>query len=121
AALQLKRAGIPYRLIEKNGGGGGTRYENRYPRARVYTPSRSYTHIFGADFGYPNPFCERIENQKYFDWIADTFDLRKDIVFDTEVRSLTWDEQSATWEVRLAGPEGERVMHSRAVITAVGF
>ena len=108
AALQLKRAGIPYTVIEKNSGVGGTWYENRYPGARVDTPSRAYTNIFGVDFGYPNPFCAWDENQKYFDWVADEFDLRKDMVFDTEVRALTWDEKTAMWEVRMDGPGGER-------------
>lgn len=121
AALELKRAGIPYTVIEKNGGVGGTWYENRYPGARVDVPSRAYTHTVGVDFSYPNPFCAWPENQKYFDWIANTFDLRKDIVFDTEVRALTWDEASAMWEIRMHGPGGERMQRSRAVITAVGF
>jgi 4-hydroxyacetophenone monooxygenase len=121
AALELKRAGIPYTVIEKNGGVGGTWYENRYPGARVDVPSRAYTHTVGVDYCYPNPFCAWPENQKYFDWIADEFDLRKDIVFDTEVRALTWDEASASWEIRMNGPGGERVQRSRAVITAVGF
>ncbi len=58
AAVHLKRAGIPFVAIEKNGEVGGTWHENRYPGARVDTPSRAYTHIFGVDFGYPNPFCE---------------------------------------------------------------
>ena len=39
-------AGIPYTVIEKNSGVGGTWHENRYPGARVDTPSRSYTHLF---------------------------------------------------------------------------
>lgn len=121
AALQLERAGIPFTVIEKNAGVGGTWWENRYPGARVDTPSRSYTHIFGVDFGYPNPFCEASENRKYFDWVADNFDLRKHIRFETEVRSLTWDEQAAMWELRIAGPGGEEVLRSNAVITAVGF
>jgi 4-hydroxyacetophenone monooxygenase len=121
AALQLKRAGIPHIVIEKNAEVGGTWYENRYPGARVDTPSRSYTHIFGVDFGYPNPFCEAAENQKYFNWIADSFGLRENIVFNTEVRSLTWDDAVGMWEIRMEGPDGERVHRSRAVITAVGF
>jgi 4-hydroxyacetophenone monooxygenase len=121
AALQLKRAGIPYTVIEKNAGVGGTWYENRYPGARVDSPSRSYTNIFGVDFGYPNPFCAWQENQKYFDWVADEFDLRKDITFNTEVHSLTWDEAAGMWEILMDGPEGRKVHRSRAVITAVGF
>ena len=71
AALQLREAGFPFTVIEKNAGVGGTWWENRYPGARVDTPSRSYTHLFGVDFPYPNPFCEWRENVKYFDWVAD--------------------------------------------------
>ena len=121
AAVHLKRAGIPYLHVEKNDGVGGTWYENRYPGARVDTPSRSYTHLYGVDFGYPNPYCPWNENTKYFDWVADNFGVRDDIQFNTEVRSLTWDDDAAMWEVRLRGPDGERVHRSRAVITAVGF
>jgi 4-hydroxyacetophenone monooxygenase len=121
AALQLKRAGIPFTVIEKNGGVGGTWHENRYPGARVDTPSRSYTHIVGVDFGYPNPYCPQAENQRYFDWVADNFDLRREIQFNTEVRSLTWNEGDAMWDIHIEGPDGERQLRSHAVITAVGF
>jgi 4-hydroxyacetophenone monooxygenase len=121
AALQLKRAGIPFTVIEKNGGVGGTWHENRYPGARVDTPSRSYTHIVGVDFGYPNPYCPQVENQRYFDWVADNFGLRAGIQFNTEVRSLTWNEADAMWDIHIVGPDGERTLRSNAVITAVGF
>jgi 4-hydroxyacetophenone monooxygenase len=120
-ALMLKRAGIPYQMFEKNQGVGGTWHENRYPGARVDTPSRGYAHIFGAKFYYPYAFCPWTENQRYFDWVADAFDLRDDIKFDTEVKSMTWQEDSSMWEIRIEGPEGERTIHSNAVITSVGF
>jgi 4-hydroxyacetophenone monooxygenase len=121
AALMLKRAGIPYFHIEKNGGVGGTWHENRYPGARVDTPSRSYAHIFGVGFDYPNPFCEWIQNQRYFDWVADEFGLRENIRFNTEVLSMNWDEKASVWEIRMRGLDGECVLRSRAVITAIGF
>ena len=121
AALMLRRAGIPYTHIEKNAGVGGTWHENRYPGARVDTPSRGYTHIFGAHFAYPYPFCPWTENQRYFDWVADTFDLRDDIVFNTEVRVA--DLGRGVVDVgdrrRRAGRRAD--MRSNAVITAVGF
>jgi 4-hydroxyacetophenone monooxygenase len=121
AALMLKRAGIPYTHIEKNPGVGGTWFENRYPGARVDTPSRGYTHIFGANFSYSSPFCPWTENQRYFDWVADEFHLRDDIIFNTEVRSMTWDEDASMWTVDVVGPGGERSIQSNAVMTAVGF
>jgi len=121
SALQLKRAGIRFHVIEKNSGVGGTWYENRYPGARVDTPSRSYTNIFGVNFPYTSPFGTHVENQRYYDWVADEFDLRGDITFDTEVRSLSWDEQAAMWEIVTNGPDGEKTVRSNAVITGVGF
>ena len=121
AALQLRKAGFPFTVLEKNKGVGGTWWENRYPGARVDTPSRSYTHLFGVDFPYPNPFCEWRENVKYFDWVADNFDLRQHIQFETEVKSLTWDDSAGEWVIDLVDPNGARTIRSRAVITAVGF
>src|SRR5581483_3735528 len=97
AAVQMKHAGIPYFVIEKNDEVGGTWYENRYPGARVDSPSRTYTHIYGVDFEYPNAYCPQRENLKYFKWVADHFDIRKDITFNTEVKSLIWDEDAKLW------------------------
>ncbi len=121
AAIQLKRAGIDYSVIEKNSGVGGTWHENRYPGARVDTPSRGYMNLFGVDFPYPYSYGPYSENQKYYDWVADEFGLRDEITFDTEVHSLTWDENDSMWEIRAAGPDGEKVFRSNAVISGVGF
>jgi 4-hydroxyacetophenone monooxygenase len=120
-AAQLQHAGIEFTVIEKNPGVGGTWYENRYPGARVDSPSRAYTHILGVDFDCPSPWCARDENQRYFDWVADAFDLRRHIVFDTEVTTVTWHEDTSTWEVVAKGPTGEQVYTASAVISAVGL
>ncbi|WP_106348684.1 NAD(P)/FAD-dependent oxidoreductase [Antricoccus suffuscus] len=121
AAVHLSEAGIPFTVLEKNDEVGGTWYENRYPGARVDTPSRIYTHVFGADFTYPSPYCEQAENEKYVNWIADHFDLRKHITFDTEVSSVVWDEPASMWTVTAAGPDGEHTLSANAIITAVGL
>ncbi|MFF5536417.1 flavin-containing monooxygenase [Streptomyces cinerochromogenes] len=121
AAVQLKRAGIAHTVIEKNSGVGGTWWENRYPGCRVDSPSRAYTHLYGVDFGYPYPFCPAEKNAEYLDWVADEFDVRTDIVFDTEVRAMDWDEDSGTWAIHVTGPQGEYTVRSNAVISAVGF
>ncbi|HVN91431.1 MAG TPA: NAD(P)/FAD-dependent oxidoreductase [Candidatus Binataceae bacterium] len=121
AAVQLKHAGIPYFVIEKNDEVGGTWYENQYPGARVDSPSRTYTHIYGVDFEYPNAFCPQRENLRYFKWVADNFDIRKDITFKTEVKSIVWDEAAKLWEIKAEGPDGPRVWRANAVIASVGF
>jgi 4-hydroxyacetophenone monooxygenase len=121
AAIQLKRAGIPFTVIEKNADVGGTWFENRYPGCRVDTQSRSYTNLFGVDYSYPYPYCPASENERYFHWIADTFEMRDDIVFETEVKSVAWDDSTSEWQVDIDGPDGERVLRASGVITAVGF
>ncbi len=121
AAVQLKRAGIPFTVLEKNSDVGGTWYENRYPGCRVDTQSRSYTNLFGVNYSYPYSHCPSSETERYFHWVADTFDLRDDILFDTEVRSMVWDEAASEWQVTIDGPAGVQVVRASGVITAVGF
>ncbi|MEZ5656648.1 MAG: NAD(P)/FAD-dependent oxidoreductase [Sphingobium sp.] len=121
AAVQLKHANIPFTILEKNAGVGGTWFENRYPGARIDSPSRTYTHIFGAEYEYPYLFCPQEDNEKYFNWVADEFDVRKDIKFNTEVTSVIWDDDEKMWELTAQGPEGTQVVRANAVISAVGF
>jgi 4-hydroxyacetophenone monooxygenase len=121
AAVHMKRAGIKYFVIEKNDEVGGTWYENKYPGARVDSPSRTYTHIYGVDFEYPNAFCPRAENLRYFKWVAERFGIRPDITFKTEVKSVVWDEAAKQWEIAADGPNGPRVWRANAVIASVGF
>jgi 4-hydroxyacetophenone monooxygenase len=121
AAVQLKRAGIPFTVLEKNPSVGGTWWENRYPGVRVDTPSRTYGHLYGVGFEQPYPYCPAAENEKYLNWVADTFGVRGDIRFDTEVRSVTWDEAAAQWVITADQPDGRVTLRANAVITAVGF
>ena len=121
AAVQLERADIPYVVLEKNSGVGGTWYENRYPGARVDSPSRLYTHIFGADFDYPNPYCPQEHNERYFNWVTDNFGIRDHIEFGTEVKSAIWNDADKVWEIDAVGADGPRSWRANAVITSVGF
>ena len=115
----LKRAGIAFTVIEKNAGRRHVARDALPGRTRD-NPSRGYTHIFGAQFPYSRPFCDRAENQRYFHWVADTYELRDDIVFETEVRALTWDETVDLGDRdRRAGRRSS--LRSNAVVTAVGF
>jgi 4-hydroxyacetophenone monooxygenase len=121
SAMQLKRAGIPFVVIEKNGGVGGTWYENRYPGARVDTPSRNYFHTFATGYPCPGSYCPQAVNQSYFDWVADKFELRENIAFRTEVKSVVWDEDAHIYNITAEGPDGQKSWRANAVISCVGF
>jgi 4-hydroxyacetophenone monooxygenase len=121
AAIQLKKAGIPFTAVEKNPDVGGTWFENHYPGCRVDTPSRAYSLICGAEFDPPYSFSPQRENLKYARWMVDKHGILPHIEFETEVLSLSWDESAKLWEARSEGRGGSRIWRVNAVISAVGF
>lgn len=121
AAALLKKAGVPFTVLEKNGDIGGTWLENRYPGARIDSASRTYAHIVGADFVFGHPFSPQPENERYFHWLADRHDLRDDIRFGTEVSTLAWDDDAGQWEITAVDAGGSRTVRANAVISAVGL
>lgn len=121
AAVHLKAAGIPFVVIEKNAGVGGTWFENRYPGIRVDSPSRGYLHLFGLEYPQPYSFCPGAENVRYMEWVVQKYDLADHLLFDSEVSSLIWDESNKTWAVEAVTPDGPRRWTSNAVISCVGF
>ncbi|MCB2062020.1 MAG: NAD(P)-binding protein [Novosphingobium sp.] len=120
-AVQLKRAGIPFTVFEKNPEVGGSWYENRYPGARVDTPSRGYTHLFAYDYPFNWGYSPRDVNLKYFKWVADNFEIRDNIEFNTEVLKMTWDDEAKVWKLGIQGPSGATEQQFNAVISCVGF
>jgi 4-hydroxyacetophenone monooxygenase len=121
AAVHLKRAGIPFVVLEKNAGIGGTWWENRYPGARVDSPSRVYTHVYGSRFVHPYPYCPQVENARYVDWVAETFDIRADIQLEVAVTSVEWDQGADAWDVAAETADGSVLYRANAVISAVGL
>src|SRR3954451_3906679 len=102
---RLREQGLKVKAVEAGSNVGGTWYWNRYPGARVDSPSRTYTHTFGAGYLQDSEHCPQEENERYFHWVADTFDVRRFIEFDTEVKSLTWLDDAKKWEIVAEGPE----------------
>ena len=48
AGIRLQEAGIPYTIVEKNAGVGGTWYENTYPGCRVDVGNHFYCYSLRA-------------------------------------------------------------------------
>ena len=120
-AVQLKQAGIPFVVFEKNAEVGGSWFENRYPGARVDTSSRGYTHLFSYDYAYNYSYSPRDDNLRYFKWVADSFGIRANIEFNTEVTAMHWDDAAAEWMLKVDGPTGQDTHAFNAVISCVGF
>lgn len=120
AGIRLQQAGLPFTIIEKNDGPGGTWWENSYPGARVDVGSHQYCYSFEPADHWSEYYCRQPELQRYFAGVLDKYGLRSHCRFGTTVTDVTWDEASATWRVGTDGPDGAEVLDARFVISAVG-
>ena len=121
AAIKLEQAGIPYRIIEKNGEVGGTWHENQYPACGVDTPNYFYAYSFDKNANWSGYFSKQQELFEYFDNCADKFSLRQHISFNTEVTSSIYDPGSHLWQITTTDKEGhEETFSSNVLISAVG-
>jgi len=121
AGIRLKQAGLPFTIIEKNAGPGGTWWENRYPGARVDVGSHQYCYSFEPGDHWSEFYCQHGELRDYFTDILNKYGLGPYCRFDTAVTAMTWDEGSSNWEVKVASAGGaEETLEARFVISAVG-
>lgn len=121
AGIRLAQAGLPFVIIEKNGGPGGTWWENRYPGARVDVGSHFYCYSFEPADHWTEYFSQHPELREYFDRVMRKRGIDEFCRFDTEVTAATFDERTNRWsvEIRNAGGTTE-TLDARFVISAVG-
>jgi cation diffusion facilitator CzcD-associated flavoprotein CzcO len=118
---RLRELGLSVRVFEAGSDVGGTWYWNRYPGARFDSESYSYGYSFSRElldeWEWSEHFSAQPETLRYLNHVADRFDLRRDMTFDSRVTRATWDEASASWEIETQA--GERAT-AAFLITAVG-
>ncbi|NKQ54684.1 NAD(P)/FAD-dependent oxidoreductase [Amycolatopsis sp. K13G38] len=100
---------------------GGTWYWNRYPGARVDIESVHYSYSFDEDLQQEWHWSERFPAQaeilSYLDHVADRFDLRRSIRFNTRITALTWDDEESLWTATTGAGQTCR---ARFVVSAAG-
>jgi cyclohexanone monooxygenase len=118
---RLRALGLTARVFEAGSGVGGTWYWNRYPGARVDIRSMEYSYSFSPELEREWRWTERYASQpellRYLEHVAERFDLKRDISFDTRVTAATFDEAANNWVVTTDG--GERLT-ARFCIMATG-
>ncbi|GAY14773.1 NAD(P)/FAD-dependent oxidoreductase [Mycobacterium sp. shizuoka-1] len=119
AAIQLKRMGFDnFVLLDREDDLGGTWYVNHYPGLTVDVPTTTYSYFFEPNPNWNRLFSTGAEIKQYADNVADKYDVRRHIRFNSTVESARWDEEAARWQVTLAGGE---TLAARYLITATGF
>jgi cation diffusion facilitator CzcD-associated flavoprotein CzcO len=118
---RLRELGMRVRVFETGTGVGGTWYWNRYPGARFDSESYSYQYSFSqellAEWSWSEHFAGQPETLRYLNYVADKFDLRRDIQFRSRVTSAHYQEEACAWDATLQDGSRHR---ARFLITAVG-
>jgi cation diffusion facilitator CzcD-associated flavoprotein CzcO len=118
---RLRELGMNVRVFEAGTNVGGTWYWNRYPGARFDSESYSYGYSFSKElleeWEWSEHFAGQPETLRYLNYVADKFDLRRDIQFQSRVIAAIYDEATRSWGVTLE--DGSR-FRARFLITAIG-
>jgi cation diffusion facilitator CzcD-associated flavoprotein CzcO len=118
---RLRELGLKVRVFEAGTGVGGTWYWNRYPGARFDSESWTYGYSFSQElldaWDWEEHFAAQPETERYLNYVADKFDLRRDIQCKSRVTAAHYQEDTRTWDVTL---EDGRRYSTRFLITAVG-
>ncbi|MCC8970005.1 flavin-containing monooxygenase [Bradyrhizobium brasilense] len=118
---RLRELGLSARVFEAGTGVGGTWYWNRYPGARFDSESYSYGYSFSKElleeWEWSEHFAGQPETLRYCNYVADKFDLRRDIQFESRVTSAIYQDDTRSWRITLESG----AQHScRFLITAIG-
>ena len=103
---QIKRLtdlGLNAVVLEADDDLGGTWYRNRYPGARFDSESYTYGYSFSKElldeWHWKEHYSGQPENLRYLNFVADKFDLRRHMHFNTRVQAMRWNEQDHTWHL----------------------
>lgn len=86
AGIRLKERGDhDFTIYEKGDSVGGTWRENHYPGLACDTPAHSYTYSFATNPEWSAFYAPGPEIRAYFEGVADKYDLKKQIEFNSEI------------------------------------
>ncbi|MGM4991767.1 flavin-containing monooxygenase [Tardiphaga sp. 841_E9_N1_2] len=118
---KLRGLGLHVKVFEQGGDVGGTWYWNRYPGARCDVESMQYSFSFDnklqQEWDWSERYAPQPEILRYAGHVADRYDLRKDIQFNTAVKSAVFDERANRWTVTTSDGQTTTAQH---VVLATG-
>ena len=119
---RVLQMGLDATVLEIGEDLGGTWYFNRYPGARFDSESYTYGYSFSRElldeWHWKERFSSQPENLKYLNFVADKFNLRPHMQFNSRVTSARYDEAANLWRVTV---NGERELTCRFLIMGLGL
>ena len=118
---KFRSQGLSVKVFEAGSDVGGTWYWNRYPGARCDVPSIEYSFGFSEEleqeWDWPEVFSAQPDILRYANHVADRFNLRKDIQFESRVTEVLFLEESSDWRISV----GETYQcHAKFCVMATG-
>ena len=121
AGIRLTQAGLPFTIIDKNDGPGGTWWENSYPGARVDIGSHQYCYSFEPTDHWSEYYCQQPELHAYFEDVVEKYGLRSALPVRHHGRCAGLGRAGRALAGDGAGADGaEEMLEARFVISAVG-
>lgn len=103
AVHRFRNLGLSVQVLEAGTDVGGTWYWNRYPGARCDVPSLEYSYGFSPEleqeWDWPEVFSAQDDILRYANHVADRFDLRRNMQFNTRIKSVEWLEDTQRWRL----------------------
>src|ERR1700750_392652 len=102
---RLRELGMTAWVFEAGTNVGGTWYWNRYPGARFDSESWTYGYSFSKElmqeWDWKEHFSPQPDTLEYLNYVADKFDLRRDIQFRSRVSAAHYREERRVWDIAL--------------------
>ncbi|MEM9405023.1 MAG: alpha/beta hydrolase fold domain-containing protein [Acidobacteriota bacterium] len=121
---RLRGEGLSAVALESADDVGGTWYWNRYPGARCDIQSLDYQYTFDPelekDWEWSEKYATQPEILRYLQHVAERYDLRRDIRFETRVEGATWDDDANVWRIKTSGKDGSGEVTGRHYVMATG-
>src|ERR1700693_451914 len=98
---RLRKAGFTAAVLEEADDVGGTWYWNRYPGARCDIQTIDYSYTFDPELESAWKWSEKYATQpeilRYLSFVADRYDLRRDIRFRTRITAALRNKAAERW------------------------
>lgn len=121
AIHRLRSQGLVVLGLEAAADVGGVWYHNRYPGARCDVESVDYSYSFSPELDQEWVWSERYAAQpeilRYIQHVADRFDLRRSILFETRMTAARHAPDSGDW---IVSTDKGQTIRTRFVVMATG-
>lgn len=117
---KLRKSNFSVKVFEAEADVGGTWYRNRYPGLRCDVESLQYCYSFSEDlekeWNWTERFATQAEILRYIRHVADRFDLRRDVILETSVKSAEFIESEGRWRLTA----GDTIIKAKFCVMATG-